>query len=206
MVQGTSYFHDLRFIIPGSEIPEWFNNQSVGNSVTEKVPWDAYNSKWIGFAVCALIVLPDNPSAVPDTFGIDCRGTRCGTCILGIASDRNQFVSDHLYLVVLPGPFRHPWMRVEDTRDEVERIRNEVKFDFNIRQDVGKCMQIKKCGARAFYQHDVDELISKMNQSKSSISLYEAMDEQEGAMVKATQEAATSRSGCSDDDYYSAEE
>ncbi|KAM5557741.1 disease resistance protein RPV1 [Rosa sericea] len=207
-LEGTSYFLGLRFVIPGSEIPEWFNNQSVGNSVTEKVPWDAYNSKWIGFAVCALIVPPDNPSAVPDTCEIECYWTRYGTDVAGYYTGRKQFVSDHLYLLVLPSPFRNPGhcTKVESIRNEVGGTCNEVRFDFNIHQAVAKCMQIKKCGARAFYQHDVDELISKMNQSKSSISLYEAMDEQEGAMVKATQEAATSRSGCSDDDYYSAEE
>ncbi|KAI5313034.1 hypothetical protein L3X38_042208 [Prunus dulcis] len=40
-------------IIPGSEIPEWFNNQNVGNSVIEMLPSDS-NSKWVGFSFCAL--------------------------------------------------------------------------------------------------------------------------------------------------------
>nr|AFP55548.1 TIR-NBS-LRR [Rosa rugosa] len=188
--RSSEYF---RFVIPGSEIPEWFNNQSVGDSVTEKLPSDYM---WIGFAVCALIVPPDNPSAVPEKISLRCRWpkgspwTHSGVPSRGACFVVKQIVSDHLFLLVL----RKPENYLEDTC-------NEAKFDFSI----NNCIKVKKCGARAFYQHDMDELISKMNRSKSSISLYEAMDEQEAA-VKATQEAATSRSGCSDDEYYSAEE
>nr|AEE43932.1 TIR-NBS-LRR resistance protein muRdr1H [Rosa multiflora] len=199
-------FEYFRFVIPGSEIPEWFNNQSVGDTVTEKLPWDACNSKWIGFAVCALIVPHDNPSAVPekshldpDTCCIWCFWNDYGIDVIGVGTNNvKQIVSDHLYLLVLPSPFRKPENYLE------------VNFVFKIARAVGsnRGMKVKKCGVRALYEHDTEELISKMNQSKtSSISLYEeAMDEQEGAMVKATQEAATSRSGGSDDEYYSAAE
>nr|AEE43927.1 TIR-NBS-LRR resistance protein muRdr1C [Rosa multiflora] len=193
------------FVIPGSEIPEWFNNQSVGDRVTEKLPSDACNSKWIGFAVCALIVPQDNPSALlerpfldPDTYGIECYWNDYGIGFVGLVVPVKQFVSDHLWLLVLLSPFRKPENCLE------------VNFVFEITRAVGnnRGMKVKKCGVRALYEHDVEELISKMNQSKSSsISLYEeGMDEQEGAMVKAKHEAATSGSGGSDDEYYSAEE
>nr|AFP55552.1 TIR-NBS-LRR [Rosa rugosa] len=195
----------LKVVIPGSEIPEWFNNQSVGDSVTEKFPSDACNySKWIGFAVCALIVPQDNPSAVPevphldpDTCQILCYWSNfvTDTNLGGVGDYVKQFVSDHLWLLVLRRPLRIPENCLE------------VNFVFEIRRAVGnnRCMKVKKCGVRALYEHDREELISKMNQSKSSssISLYEeAMDEQEGAMVKAT----PSGSGGSDDEYYSAAE
>nr|AFP55556.1 TIR-NBS-LRR [Rosa rugosa] len=196
----------LDFVIPGSEIPEWFNNQSVGDRVTEKLlPWDACNSKWIGFAVCALIVPQDNPSAVPedplldpDTCLISCNWNYYGTKLGGVGICVKQFVSDHLSLVVLPSPLRTPENCLE------------ANFVFKFIRAVGskRCMKVKKCGVRALYGDDREELISKMNQSKSSsISLYEeGMDEQDGAMVKAKQEAATSGSGGSDDEYYSAAE
>ena len=77
-----------------------------------------------------------------------------------------------------------------------------MPFDFEIYGGNNRCMKVKKCGARALYQHDKEELISIMNQIKSSISVHEAMNEQEGSMVK----AATIRSGGSDDEYISAEE
>ncbi|PRQ60510.1 putative winged helix-turn-helix DNA-binding domain, toll-like receptor [Rosa chinensis] len=177
------------FVVPGSEIPEWFNNQSAGDSVTEKLPSDACNSKWIGFALCALIVPQDNPFAIfgyphlnPDTFHIGCRWNNYGTDLVGVDLPVKQFVSDHLLLVVLPSPFGKPLTCLE------------VNFVFEVRQAVeyNRCMKVKKCGVRALYEHDTEKLISKMNQSKSSsISLYQGMEEQEGA---------------SDDEYYSAAE
>nr|XP_011470666.1 PREDICTED: TMV resistance protein N-like [Fragaria vesca subsp. vesca] len=188
-VTPLSYYFELA--IPGSEIPVWISNQSVGDSVTEKL--DASNSKLIGFAVCALIVPQENPSAH--------RGVDPGICLIswwwkksnrggGLSFGLSQIVSDHLLLVVAP------------SIDYIEDPWPEVTFDFEIYGGNNRCMKVKKCGARALYQHDMEELISIMNQSKSSISLYEATDEQEGAMVTAT----TSRNGASDDEYYSAEE
>nr|AFP55562.1 TIR-NBS-LRR [Rosa rugosa] len=186
----------LKVVIPGSEIPEWFNNQSVGDRVTEKLPSDECYSKLIGFAVCALIVPQDNPSAVPeesnlpDTCHIVRLWNNYGFDIASVGIPVKQFVSDHLYLLVLLNPFRKPENCLE------------FEFSFEIRRAVGnnRGMKVKKCGVRALYEHDTEELISKMNQSKSSsISLYEeAMDEQK--------EAATSGSGGSDDEYYSAAE
>ncbi|KAM5550984.1 disease resistance protein RPV1-like, partial [Rosa sericea] len=204
--QTPRSFRSLRFLIPGSEIPEWFNNHSVGDSVTEKLPSNACNSKWIGFAVCALIVPKDNPSAVPEDRRLDL-GILCVTCtwngdgLAGLGICAKQIVSDHLFLLVVPS---HHWKH----RNRLEDTCNEVTFVFGSTGTAGnnRCLQVKKCGARVLYEHDTGELISKMNQSKSNISLYEAMDEQEGTMVKATQEAATSGRGCSDDEYYSAEE
>nr|AFP55569.1 TIR-NBS-LRR [Rosa rugosa] len=199
----------FRLVIPGSEIPEWFNNQSVGDSVIEKLPSYACNSKWIGVALCFLIVPQDNPSAVPEVRHLDpftrvfcCWNKNCsghGRLVTTV----KQIVSDHLLFAVLPKFIWKPQNCLEDTC-------TEIKFVFVVDQTVGNSrgLQVKKCGARILYEHDTEELISKMNQSKSSsISLYEeAMDEQEGAMVKATQEASTSRSGGSDDEYHSAEE
>nr|AEE43925.1 TIR-NBS-LRR resistance protein muRdr1A [Rosa multiflora] len=183
-------FEFFKYIIPGSEIPDWFNNQSVGDSVTEKLPSDECNSKWIGFAVCALIV---PPSAVPDEIKVFCSWNAYGTGLIGTGTGSwlKQIVSGHLFLAVLASPSR---------RKPPENCL-EVKFVFK----VDPCSHLKKCGARALYEHDMEELISKMNQSKSSISLYPGMDEQEGAMVKATL-GSNKRKWCSDDEYYSAEE
>nr|AFP55572.1 TIR-NBS-LRR [Rosa rugosa] len=159
----------LEFVIPGREIPEWFNNQSVGDSVTEKLPSDACNSKCIGFAVCALIVPQDNPSAFPenplldpDTCRIGCHWNNYGVYSLCQNFRVRQFVSDHLWLFVLRSLF---W--------KLEK-RLEVNFVFKITRAVGnnRCIKVKKCGVRALYEYDKEELISKMNQSKSSISLY----------------------------------
>ncbi|PRQ56759.1 putative winged helix-turn-helix DNA-binding domain, toll-like receptor [Rosa chinensis] len=191
-------------VIPGSEILEWFNNHSVGNSVTVELPSYASNySKWI--ALCALLVPQENPSALPDNCTIT-----CGWQTHAFTFCAKQIVSDHLLLLVLSSHYWDPrncWMG---------HIFSEViRFDFEIIQPLenDRGFLVKKCGARALYDHDKEELISKMNQSKSSISVHETMDcdlgksayEQGGVIVNGTLDA-TSGSGGSDDEYLSAEE
>ncbi|XP_061995785.1 disease resistance protein RUN1-like isoform X2 [Rosa rugosa] len=213
----STSFERFRYVIPGSEFFEWFTNQSVGDSVAVELPSYASNSKWIGFAVCALFAPQDNPSAVPEDRRLDpdqslimCWWKRYGDGMVATGFRAKQIVSDHLFLVVLPSHFWNP--RNCHTGEDAF---NEVKFDFKITRAVGnnRSIKVKKCGARALYEHDTEELISKMNQSKSGVSVYETMDcalgksayEQGGAIVKSKREA-TSGSGGSDDEYFSAEE
>ncbi|PRQ59010.1 putative winged helix-turn-helix DNA-binding domain, toll-like receptor [Rosa chinensis] len=204
------------FVIPGSEILEWFNNQSVGDSVTQRFPLYGCNSNWIGVAVCALLVPHDNPSAVredptlyPDESSIICRWRGYSFGMEGVGDSVKPIVSDHLFVVVLGGHVLKPKNCLEDTCNQ------QVKFDFEIRRAVGnnRCIKVKKCGARALYKHDMEELISKMNQTKSSVSRDKTLDfdfgksayEQGGVIVKGRREG-TSGSGGSDDEYFSAEE
>nr|XP_011469849.1 PREDICTED: TMV resistance protein N-like isoform X2 [Fragaria vesca subsp. vesca] len=63
LLEEAPSFRFFCCVLPGSEMFEWFSNQSLGDTVTEKIP---SNSKWIGFAVCALIAPHDNPSAVSE--------------------------------------------------------------------------------------------------------------------------------------------
>ncbi|XP_024176868.1 TMV resistance protein N-like isoform X1 [Rosa chinensis] len=212
-------FYYFSFIIPGSEIFEWFSDQSLGDSVTAKLPsYSCNSSKWIGVAVCALFVPQDNPSAVPEDDELDpntcqifCTWDGYSSGLSAVGHSVKQIVADHLYFVVLHKRFLEPQYCLEDTC-------YEVKFVFQTVRAVGnnRCLQVKKCGAYALYKHHTEELISKMNQSSSSISLYmeETMDcdldksayEEGGAIVKGTPEAAASTSGGCEDEYYSAEE
>ncbi|KAL6123038.1 hypothetical protein ACLB2K_075561 [Fragaria x ananassa] len=135
----------------------------------------------------SLQVFPEPPDLCLSSVAYQSTFTLTGINCLSTVANQDSGFSDHLMFAVLPK------CRFEDTK--------EVKFVFEI-YSLGCAKEVKQCGARALYEHDMEELISRMNQSKCNISLYEATDEQEGAMVKAT----TSRSGGSDDEYYSAEE
>ncbi|XP_050387426.1 disease resistance protein RPV1-like [Argentina anserina] len=219
LVEENPYSFDLfRFVSPGTEIPEWFINQSVEHRVSEKIPSCASNSsKWIGVAACALFVPEDNPSAVPEYDGLcpdscDFRchwnGYRKGVLDVG-GFTVGSVVSDHLFFVVLPSRFLKPENCPEDTL-------TEVKFAFCSIRSVGnnRCFKVKKCGLRALYEHDSEELISKMNQSNRGICVYKTINcdlgksayEQGGAIVKGTPKGAPSISGGSEDEYYSAED
>ncbi|KAL6131378.1 hypothetical protein ACLB2K_069754 [Fragaria x ananassa] len=217
-------FEYFIYLIPGSEMPEWFSYQSVEDSVTMKLPsYESNSSKWIGIAVCALFVPQDNPSAVfeedylhPDTCCIKCRWNRYGGGLVGTGKLVKQIVSDHLWLIVFPCHFWNPDNCWKESKDNTC---NEVKFDFKITRAVGnnRCIKMKKCGARALYEHDMEELISKINESESSVLVSETTDcdlgksayHQGGAIVDVTREAETATTGShggSDDEYYSTEE
>ncbi|KAM5556240.1 disease resistance protein RUN1 [Rosa sericea] len=170
-------FQYFSFVIPGSEIPEWLNNQSVGDSVTEKLPSYACNSPikvLTGFALCALCVPQEfNRVNSHDKSSIVCNWDGFNsTSLVGVGHYVTQIVSDHLFLVVLSSHLFQPKNCPEDTCNQ------QVKFVFETARAVGKnrCIKVKKCGVRALYRHDMEELISKMNQSKSSISPYKTMD------------------------------
>ena len=42
-------------VAPGSRIPEWFADQSMGCSVKVELPSHWYNTKLLGMAVCAVV-------------------------------------------------------------------------------------------------------------------------------------------------------
>ncbi|XP_004308838.1 PREDICTED: TMV resistance protein N-like [Fragaria vesca subsp. vesca] len=219
MQETPCSFYYFSFVIPGSEIFEWFSNQSLGDSVTAKLHSDPSNSsKFIGVAVCALLVPQDDPSAVPeddeldpDTSEITCTWNGYSSGVSAVGFSIKQIVADHLYFVVLHKRFLKPKYCLED-------MCNEVKFVFEVNRAEGnnRCLQVKKSGAYALYKHDMEEMISKVNQANSSISLYmeEPVDcdldksayEQRSAIVKGIPEAAPSTSGGGEDEYYSAEE
>ncbi|KAL6128297.1 hypothetical protein ACLB2K_071652 [Fragaria x ananassa] len=221
LLEETPRYYYFSFVIPGSEMPEWFSYHSVEDSVTMKLPsYESNSSKWIGIAVCALFVPQDNPSAVfeedyldPDTCRIHCKWNRYGSGFVGIGDVVKQIVSDHLWFIVLPC---HIWNPENCWKDNTC---NEVKFNFKTTRAVGnnRCIKVKKCGARALYEHDMQELISKITESKSSVLVSETTDcdlgksayHQGGAIVDVTREAETATTGShggSDDEYYSAEE
>ncbi|KAJ9687191.1 hypothetical protein PVL29_015872 [Vitis rotundifolia] len=52
-------------VVPGSSIPEWFTDQSVGCSVTVELPPHWYNTRLMGLAVCAVF----HPNISKDKFG-----------------------------------------------------------------------------------------------------------------------------------------
>ncbi|XP_050387107.1 disease resistance-like protein DSC1 isoform X2 [Argentina anserina] len=45
--------------LPGSDIPDWFDHQSRGSSVTVQLPPDGFTNKFQGLAICAIINLRD---------------------------------------------------------------------------------------------------------------------------------------------------
>ncbi|KAM1344617.1 hypothetical protein FF1_034082 [Malus domestica] len=173
---GTPHFEEFSgMVIPGSDIPEWFNNQSMGDSVIEKLPSHSCNSKLEGFVLCALFAPAQNISAHSrrNRHEITCwpsvrSNTFQDSRMYGLRVLLNEVASDHLWLVFLSSKFLfHP---------ETNRW-DQIRFHFETRAAVGSktCLKMKKCGVRPLYEQDTEEELNRTmkQQSNRSISLCE---------------------------------
>ncbi|KAM1686232.1 hypothetical protein TB1_033403 [Malus domestica] len=189
-LQGTPPFvvHSFNIVAPGSEMPEWFDNQRVGDSLVVMVHDDVHptTGKLMGFASCAVFG-PQNPAALE----LDCECHACGIKCLSIVDGlmntsllvngvyyhkAGKVQSDHLWLLYLSYKRRDPnnyWKGYFDG------------FEFSFKTfcsgtETNKCLKLKKCGVRMVYEQDAEDLNTLYN----SISLYEPMDDPHCALPK----------------------
>ncbi|RXH91139.1 hypothetical protein DVH24_020162 [Malus domestica] len=154
LIQGIELPWSWDIVIPGSEIPEWLNNQSMGDSVIEKQPSHSSNSKAVGFAFCVLFVGSQNISA-PN------RGVKWSrhyrheiTCLINFGSNTTfqdtpecplrciteEVASDHLWLSFLSMNCigRHSKGKCWD------------QIRFRCKSETG--LKVKKCGVCRLYE------------------------------------------------------
>ncbi|KAH9781801.1 ADP-ribosyl cyclase/cyclic ADP-ribose hydrolase [Citrus sinensis] len=137
-------WRDFCIVVPGSEIPEWFEYQNnEGSSITISTPPKTYkNSKLVGYAMCCVFHVPKyslpyyiRPLPYPvHGLSINRKPT---TPALGGIYLRKQFgqaMSDHLFLYYL----------------KRERI---SKVEFSSRSG----LELKRCGLHPIYVHEGDK-------------------------------------------------
>ncbi|VVA31738.1 PREDICTED: TMV resistance [Prunus dulcis] len=205
--RSLSFFY---IIIPGSEIPEWFNNQSVGDSVIETLPSDS-NSKWVGFAFCALFVPAQEISATAtkhNLISFHCLYDDLNTSARpGYVTTIDDVASDHLWLLLLSRQrlFWKPRQRPETYWRE-KCHDHKMRFHFEARSYPGEktWVKVKKCGVRALFEQDAEELNRTMKQySNKKNSFYEDVtdcdfdksDKVQGAITKRTREQYCTETG-----------
>ncbi|XP_070663330.1 TMV resistance protein N [Malus domestica] len=146
-------FGPMNAVIPGSEIPEWFNNQNVGHSINVEVP---PGDDLLELVICAVFQDPSqnlaNPAALRhyDNFEIMCFGNPpIGTN--GVKYGIGSLVSEHLWIFSCLCPLR------EDCHQKL--LSFETFFDGKLKAD---WHVVKKCGARLVYKQDLKELNRKL--------------------------------------------
>ncbi|KAH9781778.1 ADP-ribosyl cyclase/cyclic ADP-ribose hydrolase [Citrus sinensis] len=143
--------HRRRFdiIVPGSEIPEWFEYQNnEGSSITISTPPKTYkNSKLVGYAMCCVFHVPkyslpyytwNLPYPLHELCGWPT--DRFGYGIL-FGKQFGQAVSDHLWLYYL-------------NKEEMWRYYHNIcKVKFDSRSG----LELKRCGLHPIYVHEGDK-------------------------------------------------
>ncbi|KAJ4723398.1 putative disease resistance protein (TIR-NBS-LRR class) [Melia azedarach] len=146
----TDFAHDFNICFPGSRIPEWFSDQSLGSSITIQLPQLCCNRSFIGFALCVVIAF-EHVFEAGRYLGVVCRyrfeTKKFGwTCWLhkprGTASgDHTIFDSDHVcfgFDPCLPRNLDHHTF---------------LSFDFS--PVYGKGVKVKCCGVCPVYAHPI---------------------------------------------------
>ncbi|RXH85590.1 hypothetical protein DVH24_009411 [Malus domestica] len=140
---------DPDVVWPGSEIPEWFSNQSVGHSINVELPPPSCTN-WLGIAFCVVFQDPTQNLANPaapchyDYFNIQF----LGDCLLRWDCKIGSLVSEHIWVFYFSRECcHHEQFLFETCLYDIEG--GKQKADFN---------SVKKCGARLVYKQDLKEL------------------------------------------------
>ncbi|KAM5551747.1 hypothetical protein ABKV19_026544 [Rosa sericea] len=179
LYQGISNNREtFQIVIPGSNIPKWFSHWSVECSLNFFLPEHWNNSRFLGFALCAVFVLHEHHRV--DELYIDAFRTFNAThhlvCCLKLdgrelevygrqpafrfSEEFCQVESDHLWLFYVS---RDKYFGTEWWHSSC----SEVEFLFETR---GPGLEVKECGVRFIYEQDVQGLNQTTTQSSSGIS------------------------------------
>ncbi|CAL9020272.1 unnamed protein product [Prunus brigantina] len=131
----------FEILTPGRKIPEWFSNQSLGDSLTVEPPLDSCTT-WMGIALCAVF-------EVRADLEISCSAQGLLPHRVAKYFGKCDVVSNHLWVIYVP-------------RKQFEKICSQIKVLFTTyywnNQRLEKISCVKKCGFRLVHEHDVEQL------------------------------------------------
>jgi len=191
MVQVLRFMRPLygfTILTPGRKIPEWFSNQSLGDSLTVELP-----TTWMGIAFCAVFEVQADLSDV-HYFQINCspQGMRTHG-VFPKEFTMGDVVSDHLWVLYA-------------SRIQSEKICGQIKFLFTTYYSHQGIMLehkkscVKKCGFCLVQEQDVEQLNQiMMNKSiiKSTTTCPTKSADAQGQQHHDDEEASPSGSGSS---------
>lgn len=194
MAQESRRTPSVSIFCPGNQIPEWFNHQTEGSSIHVKLPPHWFNTNFLGFAVCIVVVFDDYTGDWGLQFHCDTHfktewgESHASSCRLygwGWGKSRTRVVnSEHLLL----------WydLRLYLNAAKVKGGANwsnasaDASFDFypvddahetNKFEPVNFCnVKVKKCGVSLLYAQDAEKCgsIAEVTKAKRCRHEFEA--------------------------------
>ncbi|XP_075648781.1 TMV resistance protein N-like [Castanea sativa] len=157
-------------VIPGSEIPEWFSHQSMGNEVKIKQPSHLY--KKVGIAICVVFcthyVVPNQIYSLPCSLTVNGKTLPFSSCSL-----IDKVLSDHLWLGYVATQFLDEEFNKLWSGGDANGF-CQIGIEFRTKDSIWK---VKKCGLRVIYEKDIEDLDRTMVQySNNSITPYGDLD------------------------------
>ncbi|KAI5312269.1 hypothetical protein L3X38_041442 [Prunus dulcis] len=190
----------LQISTPGRKIPEWFSNQSLGDSLTVELP-----TTWMGIALCAVFEVQADLSDF-HYFQISCSPQGMWPHIaISKYFEIGDVVSDHLWVIYVP------CLQFEKICGQIKVLfTTNYRFRGMMPGDEKYCLKnekycvknekscVKKCGFRLVHEEDVEQLNQiMMNKSiiKSSTSYPTNSADAQGQHRHDDEEAGPSGSG-----------
>ena len=178
MFQGLSPSYRYRgrygVVFPGSEIPEWFSHQCMGNEVNIMEPFSHLCNDWIGIAICVVFCTLPHHKILDDPVFYSLRANGKSMRTLQGAGLMDA-LSDHTWLsYLLP---QYECFSEEERKTLWECDANGFR-EIGIKIGYIESSLVKKCGLRVVYKKDIEDLNRNVVQcSNNSIIPYEGLKE-----------------------------
>ncbi|PPD76193.1 hypothetical protein GOBAR_DD26873 [Gossypium barbadense] len=150
------------FILPGSEIPEWFSQQRGDSSIKIDLPLEVWNdNQWMGVAFCCIFVSDDASRveelvlrAVSGLSNFKGRNPREFMRVIWTFPPGEPVMKDHIFISYFSRDekYRNSW-----TTDWLDQECDELELSF-VRGFALDSVKVKKCGVRLVYERDLEEM------------------------------------------------
>ncbi|XP_061350521.1 disease resistance protein RUN1-like [Gastrolobium bilobum] len=168
----------IDIVVPGSEIPRWFSNQTVGCSLRVDLSPIMHDNNWIGIACCVVFVALTDPITLRNEqipylqIRFTCKADQIisGYSLCRLDEGLVTVESDHMWLYYFPREQSVDFMsraaRKKGETHDLEDIKMEVLFDhlgsYGERSGLGAQLEVKNCGYHWVFKKDL-ELFQKMH-------------------------------------------
>ncbi|PRQ59647.1 putative transcription factor WRKY family [Rosa chinensis] len=183
--------------LPGSEIPDWFNYQCRGSSLTVQLPPNWFDNKFLGFAICAVSDFKVSHNDASDLSAL---------CHCGLKGNHGQYSfsftlldwgftterileSDHMFLAYVPWS---EYRFIVEGKLVNERYFTEATFeivvenraDSHVFGTVKNHHCITSCGVRFFHSSCMEEQNLNISETKSHHDSCDSRRGKEGVGVQ----------------------
>ncbi|XP_031258536.1 disease resistance protein TAO1-like [Pistacia vera] len=166
--------NEFGMVIPGSEIPEWFQHQSETSSIKIKMPPDSYDNKIVGYVVCCVLDVYEHQPTHSEGYYMGTHGIyytmtpilrggerrirfkensgKGGERRVRFKENSSKALSDHLGLFYFSG----------------KKLYHQCSGKLSCPRS-----KVKKCGIHPIYEKELKELKAKKSSSSSFWNSYE---------------------------------